>query len=518
MLITRAVRAISAGERTADSGGPRAIAPHVAGEIARLGDLDAEDLEHVIRGLSAAQLGGSAVLPAVLPLPPALRDRHAPALKAAGSAGRRLLLTAALSTSDRFDVVLTAAAIDPAVLLAEGVGDLLAWNDGRFRFVSPVARSAVLQALHGQRDAVHRALACAHRRRGEAGRAAWHSAHLSTPANGAMAELARFGRRLLAGGSADAAYRVGRLVARDGDGGLRASGRLLMGRAAAALGCFDEAAAVLRSLDGARHGEDTEGLREAVLSVREGALPAERGLAALLRLGGAMRAFAATRSDHEVLSGTEAILAGWGDDDEMDGTQARLMAAMPDARPAWPWRTAPGPLSPVIEGQLRGQQAVLLLLAGDPGSAAATLRDALCRLPMTHFAGGLMVSVLRVLRHTAPDLRGFEEVLARLQPTSPVPLDLEYELRAPRITAMAARTARATGMRAQLRGGLTARENEIVDLVGEGLKNREIGERLGIAGRTVEIHLGRIFRKIGIGGRAELIALVLRDRAAAGEC
>ncbi|WP_424937114.1 MULTISPECIES: helix-turn-helix transcriptional regulator [Bacteria] len=518
MLITRAVRAVAFAERAAGAEGQRAIAPHVAGEIARLGDLDDEDLGHVFRALSTAQLRGMAVLPAALPLSPALRDRHASALEAAGSAGRRLLLTAALSTSDRFDVVLAAAAIDPAVLLTDGMGELLSWNDGRFRFVSPAARAAVLQAPRSHRDTVHRALARAHRRRGETGREAWHAVQLGGAASGAVAELARFGRRLLAGGSADAAYRVGRLVAGDGDGGPSASGRLLMGRAAAALGCFEEAVAVLRSLDGTRQGEEAAGLRDAIDSMLHGALPAENGLATLLRLGGALRQFEATRSDHEALHGMAAILAGWGDDDEVDGIQARLMATTVGARPAWPWRITTGPLSPIIEAQFRGQQAVLLLLAGEPASAAATLRDALLRLPMTHFAGGLMTSVLRVLRHTAPDLWGLESSFALVRPASSVQLDLEYELRAPRITAIAARLTRAAGMRAQLRSRLTARENEIVDLVGEGMKNREIGARLGIAGRTVEIHLGRIFRKIGIGGRSELIALVLRDRAGRGDC
>lgn len=51
---------------------------------------------------------------------------------------------------------------------------------------------------------------------------------------------------------------------------------------------------------------------------------------------------------------------------------------------------------------------------------------------------------------------------------------------------------------------LTARENEIVELVRQGLSNREIARTLTVSQRTVEGHLYRIFAKLGISQRTDL--------------
>jgi class 3 adenylate cyclase/DNA-binding CsgD family transcriptional regulator len=53
---------------------------------------------------------------------------------------------------------------------------------------------------------------------------------------------------------------------------------------------------------------------------------------------------------------------------------------------------------------------------------------------------------------------------------------------------------------------LTRMESDVVALVGEGLTNREIGARLLISRRTVESHLGHVFRKLGVRNRAQLVA------------
>jgi two-component system nitrate/nitrite response regulator NarL len=52
---------------------------------------------------------------------------------------------------------------------------------------------------------------------------------------------------------------------------------------------------------------------------------------------------------------------------------------------------------------------------------------------------------------------------------------------------------------------LTPRELEIVRLASEGLRNKEMGERLSITEGTVKIHLHNIYEKLGVTGRSQLI-------------
>ncbi|ORA14226.1 LuxR family transcriptional regulator [Mycobacterium arosiense ATCC BAA-1401 = DSM 45069] len=57
----------------------------------------------------------------------------------------------------------------------------------------------------------------------------------------------------------------------------------------------------------------------------------------------------------------------------------------------------------------------------------------------------------------------------------------------------------------------SGRERQIVLLVAAGLSNREIADRLVISVRTVEGHLYRLFTKLGINNRDQLIHLINRD-------
>ena len=52
---------------------------------------------------------------------------------------------------------------------------------------------------------------------------------------------------------------------------------------------------------------------------------------------------------------------------------------------------------------------------------------------------------------------------------------------------------------------LTERETQIVSLLIKGLLNREIGERLGISTRTVEVHRARAFKKLQVHTISDLI-------------
>jgi DNA-binding NarL/FixJ family response regulator len=59
---------------------------------------------------------------------------------------------------------------------------------------------------------------------------------------------------------------------------------------------------------------------------------------------------------------------------------------------------------------------------------------------------------------------------------------------------------------------LTPREQQVMELVEQGLKNKEIGRELGIRPGTVKIHLKHIFEKTGVRGRYGLALSGLKDR------
>jgi DNA-binding NarL/FixJ family response regulator len=58
-------------------------------------------------------------------------------------------------------------------------------------------------------------------------------------------------------------------------------------------------------------------------------------------------------------------------------------------------------------------------------------------------------------------------------------------------------------------GNLTRRELEVVRLLAEGLSNREIAGRLGLAEVTVKLHLHNAFEKIGARSRADAVRIAL---------
>ena len=64
--------------------------------------------------------------------------------------------------------------------------------------------------------------------------------------------------------------------------------------------------------------------------------------------------------------------------------------------------------------------------------------------------------------------------------------------------------------------GLTARELEVLVELSKGLTNREIGERLYISEKTVSVHVGRIFHKIGVHTRVQASTILHRSRPEPG--
>jgi DNA-binding CsgD family transcriptional regulator len=62
---------------------------------------------------------------------------------------------------------------------------------------------------------------------------------------------------------------------------------------------------------------------------------------------------------------------------------------------------------------------------------------------------------------------------------------------------------------------LTRAERHVLGLVREGLSDREISDRLFVSPRTVGAHLTHVYAKIGVRGRAQLIAEATRHEQAA---
>jgi len=56
------------------------------------------------------------------------------------------------------------------------------------------------------------------------------------------------------------------------------------------------------------------------------------------------------------------------------------------------------------------------------------------------------------------------------------------------------------------------RRPEVVRLVADGMKNREVAETLHVKEHTVRNYIYRIFEKLGVSGRVELILYAFSQR------
>lgn len=63
---------------------------------------------------------------------------------------------------------------------------------------------------------------------------------------------------------------------------------------------------------------------------------------------------------------------------------------------------------------------------------------------------------------------------------------------------------------------LTQRENEVLGGVVSGMSSKKIGEKLGISGKTIEVHRAKMMLKMSAGSIAELVKMVLTVNAGAG--
>ena len=81
-------------------------------------------------------------------------------------------------------------------------------------------------------------------------------------------------------------------------------------------------------------------------------------------------------------------------------------------------------------------------------------------------------------------------------------------------TAVLARMRRATEPAGPL-AGLSEQERTVLDLIGEGLTNRQIGERMFLAEKTVKNYVSHILAKLGMGSRTQAAILSTELKAPA---
>jgi DNA-binding NarL/FixJ family response regulator len=61
---------------------------------------------------------------------------------------------------------------------------------------------------------------------------------------------------------------------------------------------------------------------------------------------------------------------------------------------------------------------------------------------------------------------------------------------------------------------MTRREREVIDLIGEGMSNKEIAQRLNIAAHTVKSHVRNVMEKLALHTRLQIAAYSRRDGGA----
>lgn len=93
-----------------------------------------------------------------------------------------------------------------------------------------------------------------------------------------------------------------------------------------------------------------------------------------------------------------------------------------------------------------------------------------------------------------------------------------YRMTVDEVAAIDAETYDKTGAVRHLHAAspLTSREQEVANLVAEGLSNREIARTLTISPRTAESHVDHILTKLDVSSRTQIAAWVLSRHRAEG--
>jgi DNA-binding NarL/FixJ family response regulator len=64
----------------------------------------------------------------------------------------------------------------------------------------------------------------------------------------------------------------------------------------------------------------------------------------------------------------------------------------------------------------------------------------------------------------------------------------------------------------ELNGRFSKKESRIIELVADGYKNKEIASILFLSEQTIKSHLGRIFKKMNVTNRSQLVSFVIKNK------
>lgn len=205
--------------------------------------------------------------------------------------------------------------------------------------------------------------------------------------------------------------------------------------------------------------------------------------------------------DHEVVRRGVAALLSAEDDIEIAGEAGnaeQAMARIPAARPdvaVLDVRLPDGDGVSVCR-ELRSQMpdlACLMLTSYDD-------EDALFEAVMAGAAGYVLKQI------HGSDLVGAVRTVATGQ-----------SLLDPRSTARMLQRLRERQEKKDPLKGLTEQERHILELIGEGLTNRQIGERMFLAEKTVKNYISNLFAKLGMSRRTQAAALAAQLKADAAK-
>ncbi len=228
---------------------------------------------------------------------------------------------------------------------------------------------------------------------------------------------------------------------------------------------------------------------------------------------GALAGLALARGDAGLAS---AVLERWlrarGDDRAL---QAALLPLLADARlrcgDVAGARAAATRLRELGETLSRPNLVALADLAdgtAPPGDGAAleAALEGFRHLGMPLEEGRALLALAARCAESAPELAVLQARAAR---------DRFEQLGARRHADEAAALLRSLGAAGRTaprgdRDALTAREREVLALLGEGLSNAAIADRLVISPKTAEHHVGRVLGKLGLASRAEAAAFAAR--------